>query len=112
MTGDLVERLRVKIAEHEAVALAATPGPWVAERAFDTWFVSPITAQTTAAGNVSRLKPGQRADAHHIAAADPAHVLRTIQAHRAMIDWAQSRLPYTEPTLRGLAFIYFPEGTE
>ena len=82
----VVLRLRARLDEYEAVARVATAGPWVAEHAFGTWFVSPVAATTTAAGNVSRLKPGQRADAHHIAANDPATVLRTIQAHRKILD--------------------------
>lgn len=35
--------------------------------------------------------------------------LRTIQAHRSVIDWARHRLPYAEPILRGLAAIYLPD---
>lgn len=132
---DLIERLRGALDERERVAIAAAQtngNRWEREWAFSTHFVVPADVEgSTAAVNVSRLKPSQRAAAEHIAANDPAFVLRTIQAHGAIIRLYTNALgavehwsPYTpqrnkeqdeaavsvlEGAVEALASIYFPE---
>lgn len=39
----------------------------------------------------------------------PAACLRTIAAHREIVEWCRSRLPYAAPVLRSLASIYPPD---
>jgi hypothetical protein len=89
VTGDLVERLTRALDEREAVVRAAWTEPGAGE-----WRVT--THGGLAQGPYMMLEPhhvdgqlGSRALAH-IAASDPAHVLRTIQAHRAIVDEAVS----------------------
>lgn len=87
MTVDLHGAVRTAVDEARRLAQAATPGPWVREWAFSTHFVSPgpQVEGTTAAVNVARLKPQQRADADFIAAWNPRRAL-------AMCDWADDVL--------------------
>lgn len=77
MTSDIIRRIVAKMNELEEIAKSATVGPWRRDWAFGTHFVAPVAlSNSIAADNVARLKPNQRADAEHIAAWDPATVLR------------------------------------
>lgn len=78
--AELLRRAAQKLREH---AERATAGPWVSERAFSTWFVTPDYADTTASGNVSRLKSTQRRDAEYIALMHPPVAL-------ALAEWLDS----------------------
>ena len=79
--SDLVEFLRARLGEDEAVALAATAGPWhkvdggVTDLA-DAWPVS-----MTEYDNVDN----DQADRAHIARHDPARVLADVEAKRRII---------------------------
>jgi hypothetical protein len=91
VTG-LVDRLRSALDEAERIASAVILNdhePW--------WTGDDLGAHV------------DEHDSAFIVANGPDVVLRTIQAHRSMIDWAQSRLPYADPILRGLAAIYLPD---
>lgn len=131
----LVDRLRAALDAHERIARDATPGPWEVEpnrsvRAGDELVVASVTARN--------LWPSGH-DASFIAINDPAHVLRTIQAHRTIlarhiprsfehtgatavwcmacvaideINWFDDEIAYQLfpcDDVRALASIYFPE---
>ncbi|MFF7329615.1 DUF6221 family protein [Streptomyces sp. NPDC008150] len=72
---DLVAWLSAQIDEDERIARAATPGPWVWSREF-------VTPPGYHHRTVGPLEPG---DSAHIAAHDPARVLREIAAKRAVL---------------------------
>jgi hypothetical protein len=97
---DLPEFLLARIAEDEAAAHAASPGPWtygdiesvaggtiydptVAIANVD-WDVEPVDER------IRRFRPEEQADAtgRHIARHDPAQVLADCAAKRALIDLA------------------------
>jgi len=137
VTGDLVERLRAELDRREQIAEATSGGPWEHNQ---YGIESEVWSQT---GHRVLLRPPTHhgtggyntfgaPDCRFVAANDPAHVLRTIQAHRQILD-AHPLAVYTdeEPgyaqvlndhlcpgsqtpclTIRALASIYFPEGTE
>lgn len=115
----LVERLRAALDRAEEIARAAHEmiegEPWWEEQAL------------TSDGTMHRV------DAEFIATNDPSSVLRTVAAHRKLIDLAEeassldaqvdlnvrvgARDEAEEPylgdlILREMASIYFPEGTE
>jgi hypothetical protein len=116
VTGDLVERLRHALDAHEVVMRQATPGPWTIEpnrsvRAGDDLVVASVTARD--------LWPSAR-DASFIAVNDPAHVLRTIQAHRKIVgrhergvfhpdECGRCNDPFPCPDVRSIAAIYLPD---
>lgn len=84
MTG-LVEWLTAQLDADEALARAATPGPW--RRTHLEW-----PRNTSISGGdgrrvvVSCVGFPSAADADHILANDPAAVLRTVAAHREILD--------------------------
>jgi hypothetical protein len=86
---------REQLEEIRARALAATPGPWLREWAFNTHFVVPLAAHDVAAGNVSRLKPRQRADAEFI-----AHARTDVSALLDEIDRLSTALGACQASLR------------
>lgn len=86
---DLVQWLRAQLNEDERIAKAATPGPW--------WVDSSIHTESINAGDGTSVIGGARwgdeasvfesdEDAAHIAAHDPARVLREIDAKRGIVD--------------------------
>lgn len=125
MTGEslpVVLRLREALDRLEAIAKATTCAvPWKAVRVSDLG----TDVQGACEGWVTASTQGACAaeDARFIAANDPATVLRTIQAHRKILDrcsqvlskapkyvedWAVDEL-LAELIMRDLASIYFPE---
>jgi hypothetical protein len=100
VTGDLVERLRAKIDEAEAIARAADAGPRWSARVPTDGPVVDIGEEVAWSREIDyavwrcedeqdgcpEVARGYAAEARHIAANDPAHVLRTIQAHRKIIE--------------------------
>jgi hypothetical protein len=83
-----LELARAEIARRRALAEAATAGGWVAVRppkmgaaAADLWSLAPYVCIASSGGY-----PIRRADAGHIAANDPAHVLRVLAAADATLD--------------------------
>ncbi|MDX2766418.1 DUF6221 family protein [Streptomyces europaeiscabiei] len=96
---DLVQWLRAQLDEDERIAKAATPGPW---RAHDTHLGQYGHAATVLSGegNDTDLRawlPSMSqepwdearnvwADAEHVAAHDPARVLREIDAKREIVE--------------------------
>jgi hypothetical protein len=104
----LVEFLRARMAQDEAIARSATPGPWrynprkewytdpdklMAARA-GMWqaggeeFVGagPLTATVGVAATGPSDHPQSMTDAQHIARHDPARVLRQAEALRRIVD--------------------------
>jgi hypothetical protein len=80
---DLVQFLRDRLDEDEAVAAAASPGPWrPSEEADEVLAVDGITVADGFALSGRQL----RATTEHIARHDPARVLSEIEAKRALID--------------------------
>lgn len=127
---DLIERLRAELDRLEAVALAATRNEWRVdhwcnERGTDHLVVADFDAGPPA------FAIKNEADAAHIAAHDPAHALRTIQAHRKILDcyhdvterlahwkregderlaaWARVEVDTLRWAIEQVASIYFPE---
>lgn len=96
MAVDLVTFLRARFDEDEALARAATPGPWVGrdlENAVDPtitgdgvdeWGEPTYVAQTAYDG-LSDTTTNSVADARHIIRHDPARVLAEVAAKRAII---------------------------
>lgn len=91
---DLVEWLRSALDEHEAWARAASR----AYKYADVSDARPPTVETWQSGNhdmphtyMDQVQEMDPAAAGHIIRNDPAHVLRTVQAHREILDWVQDR---------------------
>lgn len=130
----LVERLRAALdrAEEIARAAAAPSLHWREDSAWLTDMLDPLPSQRAerAPGWQPMITPEE---IKHIAANDPAHVLRTVAAHRKILDrhapvelertvcevcssrtWDDEELIGTYPCVDvlALASIYFPEGTE
>ena len=100
---DLVAFLRARLNEDEAMAMAATPGPWWAVqgkheddgklrlvKASDPAYPTedPIyagSAQRVAWSVTSDPDEGEQANLRHIARHDPARVLREVEAKRAIL---------------------------
>jgi hypothetical protein len=84
-TQTLADWLLGCIAEDEAVARTASPGPWHTDgeevRAVDDITVCDAFALSG---------PQTRATADHIARQDPAHVLAVCAAHRAIVELHES----------------------
>lgn len=80
---DLVEWLLAQLDEDGRIARAATPGPWtqsgIGEYGWGVSFSRP------GAGVEAEDSEQGRADAEHIAAHDPARVLREIEAKRGVV---------------------------
>lgn len=99
LSADLVEWLRAAIAEHERIARTCAeqwPSPWELEprqnlirgcRCGSCTEPDPdatrIDQIDDADGELVYLKPPV---AHHVVANDPAYALRTVQAHREILD--------------------------
>ncbi|MFF9309935.1 DUF6221 family protein [Streptomyces sp. NPDC014748] len=83
MTADLVEWLRTQLDTDERVARAATPGPW--EQTGIGEYGWGVSFGRAGAGVEAEDSDQGRADADHIAAHDPARVLREIDAKRATL---------------------------
>ncbi len=84
---DLADRLRAALDHAEAVARAATPGPW--RREHPDWPNTSIgngdrTVIASAAGHGGSWPSAE--DAAHIAANGPDVALRAIAAHRQIVD--------------------------
>ncbi|WP_346266116.1 DUF6221 family protein, partial [Glycomyces rutgersensis] len=86
---DLIDFLNARLAEDEAVAQAATPGPWNDDGGCISnadYQITDYGAYTKADGEPEEWEPQrQRADSAHIARHDPARVLREVTAKRAII---------------------------
>lgn len=89
---DLARWLGECLDEDDRTARAATPGPWVDEGGYVT-DVGPdgrprvqVTDYGTQDGEPEEDNPQGRADSKHIAAWDPARVLREIDVKRQMLD--------------------------
>ncbi|OPC84203.1 hypothetical protein B4N89_27665 [Embleya scabrispora] len=76
MTGDLMVFLTARLDERERWARAAIPGPWHADGG-SVYTTHPTDEVTGYCGG----------NADHIAAHDPARVLRDVAAQRAIIGW-------------------------
>ncbi len=88
---DLVDRLRAARDRHEQVALAATPGPW---HALDGGVVDDDHEQWPVADTDSKRN---REDRVFIAANGPDVVLRTVAAHRRIVERHQPDLERPNP---------------
>ncbi|MCX5537700.1 DUF6221 family protein [Streptomyces sp. NBC_00006] len=98
MTDDLVQWLGEQLDEDERVAWAATPGPWqnaptarhhatASGRSEEAVFASPPELGATVVATTGEaVERRHLADAEHIAAHDPARVLREIDAKRRIIE--------------------------
>lgn len=99
MTPDgLPEFVLARIAEREAAARAATPGPWrynpskhnvspttgIAEESVFAGAAGP--AAITVASTGPSDDPQSMVDAAHIATWDPAHVLAVCEVHRRIVE--------------------------
>ena len=91
MTDNLHDRIRAALDQEEALALAATPGPWVSygDRSApyygeddppppDYWRVAVDDER-------AHLDAEYAADAEYVAAQDPARTLRRIEADRRVL---------------------------
>ena len=87
MTG-LVEWLRSQLDADEAIARRAIPGPWQwvtsVARHHRNALIGPGWPYQTVL--LAAEMPLSVMDAKHIATNDPAHVMRTVAAHRAILD--------------------------
>ncbi|MEU2788994.1 DUF6221 family protein [Streptomyces sp. NPDC007100] len=84
MTEHLVQFLRDRLDEDEAVARAASPGPWTQVGIGDYgWAVS--FNRPDYAGVETEDDDQGRADADHIARHDPARVLAEVEAKRRLL---------------------------
>jgi hypothetical protein len=111
-TATLVDFLRERLDEDEAVALAATPGPWSAQGGTQVMPPAPWKVDPWYKNAVADTQPGNRTNNVHIARHDPARVLATVAAHRAIVElhspcdaWSYGD-PATCPELVALATIY------
>lgn len=80
----ITEFLLARLAEREALALAATVGPWAVESQ-----MSNPPRPVAVWGNDRRtivVASGAQPDILHIAANDPADTLRMVAAHRAIVE--------------------------
>lgn len=101
----LTDFLLARIAEDEAVAGEATPGPWYADADYSTVTAAPFTSARAAydrdylAGEVDCWVIPESMDSSvgrhnlaHIARHDPARVLAECEAKRRIVDESRSRL--------------------
>lgn len=84
---ELVRWLTAYLDEDERIARAATPGPWKLARQRGVEWVS--SAEYWAVADCSDADPA-RENAEHVAAWDPARVLREIDAKRKVIEQYES----------------------
>lgn len=87
---DLADFLRARYAERRAIAEAATPGPWegVVDRHQRGQIDASVWADSISCYITEKITSGGRheADAHHIAANDPAHVIADLDAKLAIVN--------------------------
>lgn len=89
-TPDIVAFLRARLAEDEAAAKAAHPGPWSADAtqvtapSADGFHIPDSIADGTLYGDMH--EPMNEADAAHIARHDPARVLTEVEAKRQILE--------------------------
>lgn len=97
--------LCVQLDDDERVARAATPGPWM-------WIAGRVYQEIDGGRTVISTDQLDRAvverqDIEHIGRNNPAHVLRVIAAHRAIIDlYEELNEPHLYEALTRLASIY------
>lgn len=94
---DLVRWLGEQLDTDERIAQAATPGPWHAQ---DGGVVSDDDEQWPVGASESAH---EREDRVHIAAHDPARVLREIDAKRDLLRFAQGIHDHHETFTTGVA---------
>lgn len=88
MSDDIAAFVRARLTEWEQTARQATEGPWIAEVSGETGHcVIPADAQSTREHVAKTQLYAAAFDAEHIAAHDPARVLRQVAAMRAVVDW-------------------------
>lgn len=85
---ELVDWLRAQLDEDERIARAATPGPWsVNDESYAEWVIAANGTEVVAGGRwggeASVFESTE--DALHIAAHDPARVLRETDAKRLLM---------------------------
>lgn len=92
MSGRLAAFIAARLDEDEAIARAATPGPWAAPaRVMDGNVVTSLTYPGGANGYVGGVpvmsddESRSWADQEHIARHDPGRVLREVEAGRAIL---------------------------
>lgn len=113
---DIVVFLRARLDEREAVALAATPGPWEFEGddpTDDEVYTVHDGEHGDLVGNVVAFARGgdrQQPNTVHIADNDPKFVLADVAAKRQILDFIEENPPcldggyaYTDPILAMLA---------
>jgi hypothetical protein len=119
MTADLVQFLRSRLDEDEAVAQGATGSEWGdvdPQQPYVIWDVQAREKNRTLL-TVGRLATAERAeDRAHIARHDPARVLCEVAAKRRIVDHLASELSATDtpwwyddrltPALKALALPY------
>lgn len=122
MTDDLVAFLRARLAEDEAVARAATDGPWVPWEGRELNglgdLIHPVRTPGQMAGSRATVVTASWLDAEHIARHDPARVMREVEAKRQILtahggdlDEQSMFCGHCEhdtpcPTLRAVAAVY------
>lgn len=111
---DLVRWLGEQLDKDDRIARAATPGPWKLARQRGVEWVS--SAEYWAVADCSDADPA-RENAEHVAAWDPARVLREIDAKRrtvircqeAMLAPSPMLVHFAKQTLREMALPYAGE---
>ena len=83
----VTEFLQARFAQEEALARAATSGPWEACAVGHTGFhvVRPVGGSEWISQVTRNDRVEQEADASHIARHDPARALREVQAKHAIV---------------------------
>lgn len=112
MSEDLIAFVRARLDEIEALATAATPGPWWSDEDENCWRLHGVAMRIPPqmdglipeqVVNAQILKAPKRgtpyaeywpgaADSRHITMNDPARVLRDVEAKRKIVD-AYERAP-------------------
>lgn len=116
MTADLVAFLRARLDEDEAIAKAATPGPWTVDDETLAEAIHGPEHQDVVSGGRwgGEATVFDTDDAVHIARHDPARVLADVEAKRRIVNerpwpigrnWDQVRA-WHDTTLRLLALPY------
>lgn len=89
MTDDLIAFLRARLDETERIARAGEVSDWSIDRQYHDGGESYWDVDGPGGGWIAHV--GDFHDAEHIAANDPARVLRQVQAHRAILDDCEER---------------------
>jgi hypothetical protein len=91
MSADLITFLRARLDEDEALALAASPGPWHPDaESYEVLAADDITV----CDGFALSGPQLRATTEHIARWDPARVLAEVAAKRAVVDGLAAADPH------------------